>query len=160
MSGFRFQGLQLYVVDTATTAKQLGNITGGTLPSPSTPEISTTNAMSTGEESIGGIPDFGEVPIEVNYDPGIVGTDSNSHQFFMGLALSPGTIKEYIIGLGDGTDAPTVASSSFSTPPTTRTWVKFNAWVKGMPIKGQNGQLLTTTVTLRCTNAPTFYYKV
>ena len=154
MATLKTQGTQLWMVTAATTSVEIGNITNFNPPSPAADEIEATNLSSTAKEFVQGLIDYGEGSFEINLDP-----TSTAHQGIL-TALAAGTTREFLIGLSDATTAvPTVATSSFGTPPTTRSWVKFNGFIKGFTMQGGTNDLVKATLTVRNTGSPTYTWK-
>ena len=154
MATLKTQGTQLWMVTGTTTSVEIGNITSFNPPSPAADEIEATNLSSTAKEFVQGLIDYGEGSFEINLDP-----TSTAHQGIL-TALAAGTTREFLIGLSDATTAvPTVATSSFGTPPTTRSWVKFNGFIKGFTMQGGTNDLVKATLTVRNTGSPTYTWK-
>jgi hypothetical protein len=154
-TAIKVQGTQLYMVDTATTSVEIGNIQSFNPPSPNADEIEITSTTSTAKEFLQGLVDYGEGSFELNFDP------SNASQQKVIAALQAGTTKEFIIGLSDGTTAaPTVAASAFGAPATTRSWIKFSGFIKAFQMQGATNNVVKATMTVRNSGSPTFTYKV
>lgn len=147
------QGTQLWMVNTATTSVEIGNITSFSPPSPQADEIDVTNLASAAKEFIQGLVDYGEGTFAINL------TSSAAHQALISGAQA-GTTRQFLIGLSDGTDnAPTVSGSAFGTLATTRTFIKFSGFIKAVPIQGDTNSVLKATVTVRNSGQPTFSWK-
>lgn len=155
-TGLITQGTQLFKVQTATTSIEVTNITSFNPPSPNSDEIDKTSLTSTAKEFLQGLRDYGEASFEMNWDP----IASANHQQLQ-ADFDAGTTREWIIGFSDGTSpAPTVTASAFGTPATTRTWVKFTGFIKAIPMQGATNDLVKSTLTVRASGTPTYYYKV
>lgn len=155
MATLKTQGTQLWMVTGTTTSVEIGNITSFNPPSPAADEIEATNLSSTAKEFVQGLIDYGEGSFEVNFDP-----SSAAHQGIL-TALAAGTTREFLVGLSDATTAvPTVTTSSFGTPPTTRSWVKFTGFIKGFVMQGGTNDLVKATLTVRNSGSPTYTWKV
>lgn len=148
------QGTQLWKVSGATTSVEIGLIVDASPPSPNSDEIETTVLTSTAKEFLQGLRDYGEGTFELRFNPGNL-----SHQALI-ADFDAGTVREWLIGFSDGTTAPpVVAASAFGAPATTRSWVKFSGFVKGMQIKGGVNDVLGATLTIRASGTPVFTYK-
>lgn len=157
-TSMKVQGTQLFKVATATTSIEIKNITSHNPPSPDSDELEKTDCNSTAKEFDQGLRDYGQATFDLNYDTGITG-DAQGHQAML-TDFDAGTTREWIIGMSDGSGAaPTVTASAFGVPATTRSWIKFLGWVKGVPTQGTKGGLFTGTLTVRVTGQPTRYYK-
>lgn len=155
MANLKTQGTQLWKVSGTTTSVEIGNIISFNPPSPATDEIESTNLASSAKEFVQGLIDYGEGSFEVNFDP-----SSAAHQAIL-ADLAAGTTREFLIGFSDATTAaPTVASSAFGSPATTRSWVKFTGFIKGFVMQGGTNALVTATLTIRNSGSPTYTWKV
>ena len=155
MGTLKTQGTQLWMVTAATTSVEIGNIISFNPPSPAADEIESTNLSLTAKEFVQGLIDYGEGSFEVNFDP-----SSAAHQAVL-TGLAAGTTREFLIGFSDATTAvPSVTGSSFGTPPTTRSWVKFNGFIKGFVMQGGTNDLVKATLTIRNSGSPTYTWKV
>lgn len=155
MGTLKTQGTQLWMVTAATTSVEIGNIISFNPPSPAADEIESTNLSSTAKEFVQGLIDYGEGSFEVNFDP-----SSAAHQAVL-TGLAAGTTREFLIGFSDATTAvPTVSASSFGSPATTRSWVKFSGFIKGFVMQGGTNDLVKATLTVRNSGSPTYTWKV
>lgn len=155
MANLKTQGTQLWMVNAASTSVEIGNITSFNPPSPSADEIESTNLTSSAKEFVQGLIDYGEGSFEVNFDP-----SSAAHQAVL-TGLAAGTTREFLIGFSDATTAvPSVTDSSFGSPPTTRSWVKFTGFIKGFVMQGGTNDLVKATLTIRNSGSPTYTWKV
>lgn len=158
-TGLKTQGTQLYKVATATTAVEIGNITSFNPPSPSSDELDITSLTSTAKEYLQGLRDYGEGTFELNWDPSTTGGTAPYH-YALQVDFDAGTVREWMIGFSDGTATPTApVSSSFPTPPTTRTYLKFTGFIKSMQQQGQTNNVVKQTLVIRCSGTPTLYQK-
>lgn len=158
-SGFKVQGTELWKVQTATTSVKVGNIQAFNPPSPESDEIEITDASSTAKEFIQGLRDYGEGSFEINWDPATTAGGTPNHQQLQ-ADFDAGTVREWLIGFSDATTAPpSVSSSSFGAPATTRTWVKFVGFIKSFKITGQQGGIFKGTLVVRNSGTPTFTYR-
>lgn len=148
------QGTSLFMVTGATTSAEVGNITSFNPPSPTADEIEITNLASAAKEFVQGLIDYGEGSFELNFD-----TTSTAHQGLLST-LQAGTTGQWLIGFSDGTDAaPTVTASAFGTLPTTRSWIKFTAFIKALPMQGGTNDVVKATLTVRNSGLPTYSWK-
>lgn len=153
-TGTKTQGTQLFKVASATTSVEITNIQGGSPPSPQSDDIEITDLSSTAKEYIQGLRDYGEASFEMNWDP------ANAVHQALQADYDAGTSREWLIGFSDGTTAaPTVSSSAFGTPATTRSWCKFVGYIKGIPKQLGTNSTVKQTLTVRVSGSPTYYYK-
>lgn len=149
------QGTQFHKVASATTSVEITDIIDVTPPSPDSDEIEITNLSSTAKEFLQGLRDYGEGSFELNWSP------TNASHIALQADFDSGTLREWLIGFSDGTTAaPTVAASAFAVPATTRSWVKFTGFVKGLKVKGGTNDVFKATLTVRASGTPTYYAKV
>ena len=103
-------------------------------PSTENPEIDVTTLSSTAKEFVGGLVDFGELSLELNFDP-----EKSSHQqLFTDMEASPPTVTGWRI--------------TFVNPTRNFTW---SAFVKGFSISGEVDGVIQGSLTLRLSGART-----
>lgn len=154
MANLKTQGTSLFRVTGATTSAEVGNITSFNPPSPVADEIETTNLASSAKEFVQGLIDYGEGSFEINLD-----ATSAAHQALL-TTLAAGTTCEWLIGFSDATTAaPSVTGSAFGALPSTRSWIKFTAFIKALPMQGAVNGLVTATLTVRNSGSPTYSWK-
>ncbi len=103
-------------------------------PSMENPEIDVTTLSSTAKEFVGGLIDYGELSMEVNFDP-----ENTSHQQALAdMEASPPTVTGWRI--------------SFANPTRHYTWPAF---VKSFPISGAVDGVYGGNLTLRLAGART-----
>lgn len=101
-------------------------------PTTENPEIDVTTLQSTAKEFVGGLVDFGELSLELNFDP-----NKTSHQqLFADMEASPPTITGWRI--------------TFVNPTQNYTW---SAFVKGFSISGEVDGVIAGSLTLRLSGA-------
>ena len=155
MAALKTQGTELWTVATATTSAKIGRLTSVNPPSPNSDELETTDLDSTAKEFVQGLRDYGEAQIGIFFDPAA----SSNHQQLI-TDFQSGVTREWLIGLSDGVTAvPAVVASSFGSPATTRSWIKFTGFIKSTPIQMATNGLATATLTVRCSGTPVFTWK-
>jgi hypothetical protein len=136
------QGTQLWYQSAASAVTEVGAVTGITGTGGGADQIDGTNLMSVEKEYTAGLPSPGAVSVPINFDPG-----NPTHQALYALWQSGEKVK-WIIGLSDGTAAPTVASNVF-TYPTTRSYFDFEGYISDFPIEVAGNSKLESTMTVQ-----------
>jgi hypothetical protein len=130
MNEMKTQGTELYVLDDVTTPGtpaplKIANITNIGELGGQTDDIDTTDLDSKAKEFIQGLPDNGELSLELKLNKG-----DSGHKFLWKRSKEGGdTRKQYIILGSDGTGAPTLSKgvasvnvtaggTGYTTPPT------------------------------------------
>ncbi len=103
-------------------------------PTTENPEIDTTTLSSTAKEFVGGLVDFGELSLELNFDP----NKASHQQLFADMEASPPTVTGWRI--------------TFVSPTQNYTW---SAFVKGFSISGEVDGVIQGSLTLRLSGART-----
>ena len=94
------QGVTLkYTVGSPTGMAGIANVTAIRGPSGSASVIDVTNLLSTFKEKLMGLPDEGQISLDLNFDP-----DDTSHQALRGARASR-TRTEFLLTLTDSTPA-------------------------------------------------------
>jgi hypothetical protein len=151
MSGeIRTQKTQVYICDTATTCTPIPNIADLGEFGEQSDDIETTNLDSLAKEYLTGLPDNGELTLQINLNP-----QNLMHQLLAANAGS-GVRFGFCVALSDGTTAPT-ASGSVITPPlaSARTSFVFTASVKSFRQAYKKNDAARVNVTLRISGAIT-----
>lgn len=112
----------------------VANVKSFSGPSAENPEIDVTTLASLAKEFIGGLVDYGELTMELNFDP----DDSTHQQIFADQEASPPTVTGWRI--------------TFVNPTINYTW---SAFVKSFSINGEVDNPLTGSLTLRLSGART-----
>lgn len=153
------QGTQIYFVDPAdSTIHELDCPTGLTIPGVTRDQLeelclNSPDGIRT-YKSGAGTP--GVVTVSANFDPG-----SDSHVRLLELQDS-GDVVEWIVGLSDGTSAPTVdtAGKIVVPPPTTRSWFYFEGYVSDAPIDAQTNAFYTVEFSIQMSGPRVAFPKV
>jgi hypothetical protein len=151
----RTQGTEVWVCDAAASIKKVGNLIDIGEFGKNAGDIDSTNLDSTARERLAGLPDNGDLTLQINVDP-----LSAAHKY---LSSTAGTAarREFLVGFSDGTAAPTVAvGTEVITAPTGRSSQKFLGVVKSyrFGVGGVDG-LLKATVTVGISGAITETWK-
>lgn len=102
-----------------------------------------------------GLGNPGQVSVPINFIP-----SSDSHQRLIALQTS-GENVSWLIGMSDGTAAPTLDSEgAFEPPPApTRTSIVFEAYVADFNIDIATNEIVRATLTLQRSGSITPYYR-
>ena len=126
-SAIESQGVVLsYSVGSPTSFASIGNVTGFNGPGGAASVIDTTNLASTAHEKLMGLPDEGQLTMDINYDP-----DNASH-IALRAARRARTRVEFRITYTD-------------TTPTTDT---FFGYVLGFAVQGAVDQQIKASITI------------
>lgn len=112
----------------------LANVRSFSGPTTENPEIDVTTLSSAAKEFIGGLVDFGELSMELNFDH----DDSSHQQVIADMEASPPTVTGWRI--------------TFADPTTNYTW---SAFVKSFSISGEVDGVYQASMTLRLSGART-----
>lgn len=122
------QGTQVYFIDPADdSVVEVGCVTNFNPGGAPFDEIDTTCLTATDKTYLAGLRSPTDATIELNADP----TDA-SHIRMWALFLA-GTTLEWVAGWSDGTTDPTVDSSGDYVLASSRTWYRFNGYIKDFP---------------------------
>ncbi len=128
MAGVKTQKTELYWRRLDGSTYSIVKVPGVTslASSPGTPQkIDVTDMDSDAVESLAGLQDNGQLQVQLNLLPW---NNSNRDDQLLYLNQSNGDVSTYIIGMSDGTDDPTVHSSTgVLTLAATRSWRQFSA---------------------------------
>ena len=100
MAYLKSQGSTIWKLDSSvspTAYEQIGQVVSISGPDGNVPEVDVTHLSSTGKEYIGGLPDFGNVAMEVIYDQA---TTSTKHAAIY-TDFTSQTVSTYQIRLSD-----------------------------------------------------------
>ena len=103
-------------------------------PSTENPEIDVTSLTSTAKEFVGGLVDYGELTLELNFDP----NNATHQQLFADMEASPPTVTGWRI--------------QFVNPTVNYYW---QAFVKSFSISGEVDGVISGSLTLRLSGART-----
>ena len=138
MAYLKSQGCKIYVMDTTASPNayaEIGQVVSISGPDGSVPEVDVTHLSSTGKEYIGGLPDFGNVAMEVIWDPA---SATAKHDDIWTDFLAQ-TVAGYQIRL---TDSP-------------QSTITFNAYPSQYSVNLAVDDKVGATISLRVTGAPT-----
>lgn len=155
MSGeFKTQGSQIWVLDTTQSPPALlkiGNVSQYGDFGPQGNDIDVTNLESVAMEKLSGLPDNGDVTLNINF------ADIVSHRWLYDNVA--GDRFQFLIGYSDGSSAPTISMSDTITPPTGRTCDAFLASVKSARKSVNTNDAIRATVALVVSGAITTTWK-
>jgi len=155
MSGeIKTQGSQIWVLDTTQSPPALlkiGNVSQYGDFGPQGNDIDVTNLESVAMEKLSGLPDNGDVTLNINL------ADIVSHRWVYDNVN--GDRFRFLIGYSDGTNAPTVGALDTITPPTGRTSDGFLASVKSARKSVNTNDAIRATVALVVSGAITTTWK-
>jgi hypothetical protein len=137
------QGTQVYFIDPDDDS--IVEVTGVTTFNPGgapSDEIDITSLTSTDKEYVAGLRSPTDASIEINADP-----TNASHIRLFALFLA-GTVLKWAAGWSDGTAAATNDSSLWDLP-TSRTWYRFDGFVKDFPFDFSVNSVVKSTITIR-----------
>lgn len=112
----------------------IANVKGWDGPSLENPEVDVTSLSSLAKEFVGGLIDYGELSLDVNFDP----NNSGHQQVMADMEASPPTVTNWRL--------------TFVNPTINWTW---NAFVKSCPVSGQVDGAIQAKMTLRLSGART-----
>lgn len=151
MAALKTQGTQLYYVSAPTVVTEVAQITG--LPNfagGTNTEIDTTHLMSGAFEFIPGLANNEPISFPIIFDPAI-------HDVLFNLKLA-GTTVPWLVGLSDGTAAPTAVGGAFSAL-STRSNFRVSGFLSNFTVGAEINNKYVGTVTLRPTGPYAFTKK-
>lgn len=110
----------------------IANVKSWNGPSTENPEIDVTTLQSTAKEYVGGLVDFGDLTLQLNFDP----NNATHQQVLADMEASPPTVTGWRI--------------TFVNPTINYTW---SAFVKAFSISGEVDGVITGALTLRLSGA-------
>ena len=151
------QGTKLWFIDTATTSTndfvELACPTGISGLGGAADQIDTTCLNATEDRTfVRGLGNPGQVSVPFVLDP-----SAASHQVLFDLKAA-GTTIPWLVGLSDGTAAPTVTADEFVVP-TTRTCFGFDAFISDVTIDIATNEVVRGTLTLQRSGVVTPHWK-
>ena len=137
MAYLKSQGCSIWKLDDSSPQvyEEIGQVVSISGPDGSIPEIDVTHLGSTGAEYIGGLPDFGNVSMEVIWDP----ASATALHADLWTDFNNQTVGGYQIRLSD-------------SPQSTLT---FEAYPGGYPVNLATGDKVGATISLRVTGSVT-----
>ena len=151
------QGTELYFVDTLTSGTpavtKLTCPTGISGLGGARDQIDTSCLDATDRSFLPGLGNPGQVSVPFNLDP-----TSASHDILFDLK-EDGAVLNWIVGLSDGTAAPTIDSDDDMTPPANRSYFKFAAYIADVNIDIAGNDIVKGTLTLQRSGQATYVSK-
>ena len=151
------QGTKLWFINTATSSTndfvELACPTGISGLGGAADQIDTTCLNATEDRTfVRGLGNPGQVSVPFVLDP-----SAASHQVLFDLKAA-GTTIPWLVGLSDGTAAPTVTADEF-VAPTTRTCFGFDAFISDVTIDIATNEVVRGTLTLQRSGVVTPHWK-
>ena len=151
------QGTKLWFIDTATTSTndfvELACPTGISGLGGAADQIDTTCLNATEDRTfVRGLGNPGQVSVPFVLDPAAA-----SHQSLFDLKAA-GTTIPWLVGLSDGTAAPTVTADEF-VAPSARTCFGFDAFISDVTIDIATNEVVRGTLTLQRSGVVTPHWK-
>jgi len=147
MASVKTQGSELYFVDVLTSSVpavvKLNCPTGITGLGGPADQIDTTCLDATERGFVRGLGNPGQVSVPFNLDPG-----ASSHQILFDLQES-GENLDWLIGLSDGSAAPTLTSGDQLVHPAARTSIIFNGYVADVNLDIATNEIVRGTLTIQ-----------
>lgn len=137
------QGTEIYFVDDLGTLHTLHCPTGITIPRATKDNLDATCLNSEDRVMVPGLGTPPTLSITANFNP-----DQDSH-VFLWEAQENRTILQFIVGLSNGTAAPTLDTAGDVILPTTRGFVTFEGYVSDTPLDAQIGAFYTIDFTIQ-----------
>jgi hypothetical protein len=137
------QGTQVYFIDPDTdTVVEVTDVTAFNPGGAPFDELDTTSLTATDKTYLPGLRSPTDASIEINADP-----TNASHIRLFALFLA-GTVIEWAAGWSDGTAAASGDSTGFDNP-TSRTWYRFDGFVKDFPFDFAVNSIVKSTISIR-----------
>jgi hypothetical protein len=150
------QGTELYFVDPENfQVIEVGCVTTLTGISSPRDQIEVTCLDSTGREFVPGLPSPGNAQFTINFDPSDA-SHIRLHELFEDEAI---TTMSWVVGLSDGTAAPSGADSSGFTLPATRTWLQFDGYLSDFPFDFALNTVVTNNIGIQVSGRPVLIAK-
>lgn len=145
------QGTELFLINVDTIVK-FACPTGITGLGGATDQIDTTCLGNNERTYVQGLANPGQVSVPFNFDP-----TQASHQILFDLKEA-GNNLDWLIGLSDGTNQPTLNSIDEFVPPTARTSAQFIAYISDVNIDIATNEIVRGTLTLQRSGAVTWNF--
>lgn len=107
----------------------------------------TDLAETTAKKFVSGLAEPGQATFELQFDP-----SSTNHTTLHGH-YKAGTVLKFALGWSDGTAEPTITADALTTP-TTRTWLKFEAYIIDMSFDFSGNNVVTASCSLQVSGFP------
>ena len=146
------QGTNLYFID-GSSVVTMGCPTGITGLGGTRDQIETTCLNATDDKSyVSGLGNPGQISVPFVFSP-----SDTSHQKLLALH-DTGAVTDWMIGLSDGTAAPTIVSGQLSMA-STRTAASFDAFVADINVDIATNEVVRGTLTLQRSGSVAWSYK-
>lgn len=145
------QGTELFLINVDTIVK-FACPTGITGLGGATDQIDTTCLGNNERTYVQGLANPGQVSVPFNFDP-----TQASHQILFDLKEA-GNNLDWLIGLSDGTNQPTLNSVDEFVAPTSRTSAEFVAYISDVNIDIATNEIVRGTLTLQRSGAVTWNF--
>jgi len=145
------QGTELFLINVDAIVK-FACPTGITGLGGATDQIDTTCLGNNERTYVQGLANPGQVSVPFNFDP-----TQASHQILFDLKEA-GNNLDWLIGLSDGTNQPTLNSIDEFVPPTLRTSAQFIAYISDVNIDIATNEIVRGTLTLQRSGAVTWTF--
>jgi Phage tail tube, TTP, lambda-like len=146
------QGTNLYFID-GSSVVTMGCPTGITGLGGTRDQIETTCLNATDDKSyVSGLGNPGQISVPFVFSP-----SDTSHQKLLALH-DTGAVTDWMIGLSDGTAAPTIVSGQLSMA-STRTAASFDAFVADINVDIATNEVVRGTLTLQRSGSVAWTYK-
>ncbi len=156
MAGVKTQGSQVWFRTGGVGTYALVRIPGVssfTFNTQNGTKIDVTDLDSTAVESLAGLVDNGAFQLNINRLPW---NNSNRDDQVTFLSQAQATVSHYVIGLSDGTDAPTIdATTAVITYDANRSWLHFDASYVGYSNQTNARDAFRVTATAEITGSIT-----
>lgn len=160
MTALKAQGTDLFILYDGALTK-VGCITSFTPGDDAADQLETTClAERQSRTYVSGLANPAQASISLNFDP-----EDPSHLLLWNMKQDLNGEGVFAIGMSDGTAAPTIAATGATDAvnglelPTTRSWYTFTGEVAGYAPDFQQNALVTATVTITRSGAPTLTLK-
>lgn len=151
------QNTEIFFVDTLTSGTpavtKLACPTGITGLGGPKDQIDTTCLDNTDRTFLAGLGNPGQVSV-----PFILDATAVSHDVLFTLK-EQGDVLNWLVGLSDGTDDPTIDSEDDLTPPANRSYFKFEAYISDVNIDIAGNDVVRGTLTLQRSGVVTYVSK-
>lgn len=157
--GVSSKGTQLYVRiqnSNGYSMVQVGCPTGVTGLGGAAAKLDDTCLDDTEMQYLPGMPDPGQMTVNLNFDPSKV-----SHQELWDLFDQQIKVP-WVLGWPDGKDIPPTVDNSTGiiTYPSTRTFTSFDGYIADLPLDFAKNALVTSQMQVQRSGARTMHYKV
>lgn len=143
------QGTELYFIDPSDdTVMEVGCITSFTGLDATLAQIETTCLSAEAHTYVAGMPTPGTATFGINFDP------SDASHVGLHELYKTGTSLTWVLGLGDGTDSPSVDSEGDPVLPVTRTFITFGGYISSFPFDLALNSVVTNSIGVQISGFP------